>query len=61
MVKTSINLPDALREEIDDGRHAATSRSEWLAEAARVRLELEDRSDWAEILDDITVEEQPAD
>lgn len=46
MSNPSVSMPDKLVEELDDRRHANTSRSTVLSEAALVRLYLEDRGEW---------------
>lgn len=39
-------LNEGTIEEIDDRRHATTSRSQWLREAAHARLHAEDTGEW---------------
>jgi metal-responsive CopG/Arc/MetJ family transcriptional regulator len=46
MSNPSVSMPDKLVDELDERRHANTSRSTVLSEAALVRLHLEDRGEW---------------
>jgi len=39
MAQTTLRIPDELLERIDDATDSETSRSEWLREAARHRLD----------------------
>jgi len=57
MENTSIELHDELVTEIDDLRHSTTSRSQWLRDAARVRLALEDAGEWPPASLDVDLEE----
>ena len=52
MHNTSIELPEAVVEEIDDRRHSTVSRSEWIRQAIIARLSVEDRGEWGEIAPD---------
>jgi len=45
MAQTTLRIPDELLERIDDATDSETSRSEWLREAARRRLEKEQDAD----------------
>lgn len=51
MANPSISMPDALKSDIDDRRHASTSRSRYMTDAVRVRMLLEDRGEWESLLD----------
>jgi metal-responsive CopG/Arc/MetJ family transcriptional regulator len=43
MAQITLRVPDELLEEIEDATGPETSRSQWLREAARLRLSEEDR------------------
>lgn len=58
MENTSIELPDEMVTEIDDRRHSTISRSQWLRDAARVRLALEDAGEWPPDDLDVDLEEE---
>lgn len=68
MANPSIPMTDELQADVDDSRHATTSRSAWIREAIRVRMLLEERDEFEGLLADAPVyrnsdatEEQPAD
>lgn len=50
MAQPSLSIPDAMLTEIDDRRHATTNRSQYIREAIAVRLLLEDRDTFGELL-----------
>jgi metal-responsive CopG/Arc/MetJ family transcriptional regulator len=56
MHNTSIELPEAVVEEIDDRRHSTVSRSEWIRQAIVARLEAEGRGEWEEYAPDSSEE-----
>jgi metal-responsive CopG/Arc/MetJ family transcriptional regulator len=53
MQRRSITLPDELDDTVDDLRDSRTSRSAWLQDAARVRLLLEQRGQFDDLLDEL--------
>ena len=46
--QATITMREKMRDDIDAHRHPATSRSEWVREAIKARLEAEDRGEWEE-------------
>lgn len=52
MANPSIPMPDKLQGVVDDRRHSTTSRAAYVREAIRVRLLLEDRGEFEELLTD---------
>lgn len=46
MVRTSISIPEDVKDEIDERRHANTPRSQWILEAVKVRFLIEDAGSW---------------
>ena len=53
MKRRSITLPDDLDDTIDDIRNSRVSRSEWLQDAARVRLLLKQRGEFDGLLNEL--------
>lgn len=46
MANPSISFPDGMVDEIDRRRESTTSRSQWVAEACKARLNAEDDDEW---------------
>lgn len=46
MGNPSVEMPDAMLEEVDDRRHSTVSRSQWIREAIQARLDAEDAGEW---------------
>ncbi|WP_042662543.1 ribbon-helix-helix domain-containing protein [Haloferax sp. ATB1] len=44
--QATITMDEEMRDDIDGHRHPATSRSEWVREAIKARLEAENRNEW---------------
>jgi len=58
MANTGITIPDDMMKDIDDRRHATVDRSQWLRDAGRVRLALEDAGRWPPDDLDVDLEEE---
>lgn len=68
MANPSIPMSDEMQSDLDDRRHATTSRAAWIREAIRVRMLLEERDEFDSLLgeapafsDSDASGEQPAD